>query len=501
MTNAPVRDAVYAAGMAPKNNTAKNTEGTKSDSRDFGKVMNEVKTQAKQTVQQSDNKMTEKQTASQTQTKTKTETKTEEASKQETTAKSAPKKETAKSSVSEETKSVSENKPLDKNTEAAVEDAVKEVMEEVEDALGVSEEELLAVMQQLGLFPLDILNPDNMANLMAALMGEESTIQLVMNEDMYATLQDLMKLTDGAAQELLSATGLSEEELEAVMEQMKALAGQQTVITEDGQQDAFQLLPEQQEMPDLTEIPAEEGTIPVVVVKDDTQTGEQTVQETQAPEEIVVEKEEHTQQEEKTGKDDSSFMEQQQNMQSFQNMDDKLAGLVEGSEGFSAQLPNTESILKQLVDFVKIQNGERLTEMELQLHPASLGNVRVTLSSKGGVVTAQLMTENETVKNAIESQVSQLRLNLEEQGIKVEAIEVSVASHQMERNLEQNEDRQSREQTDKTEEIRKARRTSINLNSYENEDELIEELSESDDAARIAMEMMAIGGNRMDLLA
>ena len=140
--------------------------------------------------------------------------------------------------------------------------------------------------------------------------------------------------------------------------------------------------------------------------------------------------------------------------------------------------------------------------MELHLHPASLGNVRVILSTKGGVVTAQLTTENEVVKNAIESQVSQLKLNLEEQGIKVEAIEVSVASHQMERNLEQNAgERQNQEQTDKANGIHKIRKTSINLNSYENEEELIEDITDADDATRIAMEMMAIGGNRMDLLA
>ena len=72
----------------------------------------------------------------------------------------------------------------------------------------------------------------------------------------------------------------------------------------------------------------------------------------------------------------------------------------------------------------------------------------------------------------------------------------------MERNLEQNAgERQNQEQTDKANGIHKIRKTSINLNSYENEEELIEDITDADDATRIAMEMMAIGGNRMDLLA
>ena len=99
---------------------------------------------------------------------------------------------------------------------------------------------------------------------------------------------------------------------------------------------------------------------------------------------------------------------------------------------------NEDSILKQLADFVKIIKNENLTEMELQLHPASLGTVNVSLVTKGGAVTAEFTTQNEAVRAAIESQVSQLITNLEEQGVKVEAVEVSVASHQMERNLEEN---------------------------------------------------------------
>ena len=89
--------------------------------------------------------------------------------------------------------------------------------------------------------------------------------------------------------------------------------------------------------------------------------------------------------------------------------------------------------MRQIADMIKIVKGEKLTEMELQLHPASLGTVNVSLTTKGGMVTAEFTTQSETVKAAIEAQASQLKANLEEQGVKIEAIEVSVASHQMEK--------------------------------------------------------------------
>ena len=40
--------------------------------------------------------------------------------------------------------------------------------------------------------------------------------------------------------------------------------------------------------------------------------------------------------------------------------------------------------------------------MELQLHPASLGNVKVQLVSTGGVLNAIFTTENEAVKAAVD---------------------------------------------------------------------------------------------------
>ena len=139
--------------------------------------------------------------------------------------------------------------------------------------------------------------------------------------------------------------------------------------------------------------------------------------------------------------------------------------------------------------------------MELQLHPASLGTVNVSLTTKGGMVTAEFTTQNEAVKAAIEAQASQLRANLEEQGVKIEAIEVSVESHQMERDLDKNGQEQQRQaQEQETGRIQGMRRNSINLRAFMNGEELEGEMQGADDATRIAMEIMAANGNTMDLL-
>ena len=487
MTSAPVRDVMYGMESVSHANTAKKTETAQEKEHDFRMIMNQAKNQAKQTVHQPNEEKVEKKDISQSKDTYKAE---DEYETKETPKKEDFRSEEAGKNKSDKLNNVSEAEPIDEEVETAVEGIVKEVMQEIEEMLEVSEEELVDVLEQLGLQPIDLLNPDNMVSILTALTGEDSTIQLVMDEEMYLTLQDLMQMVEDKTQELMSATGLSDEELEAVMDQLKLLTNQQ-LSHEEMEMKQVQILPLESE----EEVVAEDGDVPVIVKNENDLQDVQTTEVTQDSPERIVEKTE-------TGKsEDSLFQEQQQNMQSFQNMSDEISQLAGESKLEGTGTLNTESILKQLADYVKIQKGKELTEMELQLHPASLGNVKVTLATKGGVVTAQLTTENEIVKNAIESQVSQLKQNLEEQGVRVEAIEVSVASHQMERNLEQNAKDGEQEQKQETGGIHKIRKTSINLNSFEDADELLEEMTGADDATRIAMEMMAMGGNRMDLLA
>lgn len=69
---------------------------------------------------------------------------------------------------------------------------------------------------------------------------------------------------------------------------------------------------------------------------------------------------------------------------------------------------DTENIMRQIMDYMKIQVKADTSNLEMQLHPASLGTVQVQIASKGGAVTANFIAQNETVKAALESQMVQL---------------------------------------------------------------------------------------------
>jgi flagellar hook-length control protein FliK len=94
----------------------------------------------------------------------------------------------------------------------------------------------------------------------------------------------------------------------------------------------------------------------------------------------------------------------------------------------------TQNIYDQIADYMKIQLKPETTSLEIQLHPANLGTVNVHLTEKQGMLTAEFTTQNEAVKAAVESQIVQLKNQFEEQGIKVEAVEVSVAEQKYSQN-------------------------------------------------------------------
>ena len=60
------------------------------------------------------------------------------------------------------------------------------------------------------------------------------------------------------------------------------------------------------------------------------------------------------------------------------------------------------------------------------LNPENLGKVHVAVTAKQGIVTAQLTAQNEQVKAALENQMTALKEQFNNQGVKVEAVEITV---------------------------------------------------------------------------
>ena len=116
------------------------------------------------------------------------------------------------------------------------------------------------------------------------------------------------------------------------------------------------------------------------------------------------------------------------------------------------------------------------------------------VTQKGDVITAKIFTENDAVKQALENQMATLRTELNQNSTKVTSIEVSVGTHEFERNLEQNARDESRREEQMSKQSSK-RNSRINLNSL---DELSGIMSEED---MLIAQMMRDNGNTLDFQA
>ncbi|MBO5336006.1 MAG: flagellar hook-length control protein FliK [Lachnospiraceae bacterium] len=396
--------------------------------------------------------------------------------------------ETVRKPVKETEKPKAENTELtEEQTQEAMEvlgTAATDMMQQVADAFGMTVEELSLTMEAMNMTTLDILNPEQLSALLLKLSGAQDTMALLMNEEMYADFKQLMD----AQQTLLSEVGnelqLSKEQLAQMLNEAKKQFEGMLLGAED--------------VADMTEQPVVEVTV---------ETADTTEEAMQNQKNNVVNPE-TVQQEVETGikvqetangakagdgKEHSAGNsgEQTGNLL-LQNL--KLDGMqpeVAQVQTGAAWEADTQDIMRQIMDYMKIQIKPGVSDVEMQLHPENLGTLQIHVSSKGGVVTANFITQNEAVKAALESQMVQLKENFAEQGVKVEAIEVSVQTQEFNRNLEQGRGSHQEEPE------KKNRTRRINLNELSGLEEA-EELSQEDN---LVAEMMTANGNTVDYTA
>lgn len=97
---------------------------------------------------------------------------------------------------------------------------------------------------------------------------------------------------------------------------------------------------------------------------------------------------------------------------------------------------NTENVINQIVQNAKVTLTDTENTMEMVLNPHELGKIFMEVSSKDGALRAKIFTENENVKNALENQMQLLQKNFDEKGFKIDAVEISVGTHQFRENQE-----------------------------------------------------------------
>ncbi len=132
----------------------------------------------------------------------------------------------------------------------------------------------------------------------------------------------------------------------------------------------------------------------------------------------------------------------------LQNIQDALneVASIEHTDNVNKPQP----VVEQIVEQVRVHMNQDATSMELQLYPEHLGKIQIHVVSKDGVMTARIAAETEQAKQAIENGLANLKEAFEQQDLKVEAVEVMVATAGFEKGQDQQEAPQQKRTGGKT---------------------------------------------------
>lgn len=349
-------------------------------------------------------------------------------------------------------KTASKNSHTESEVKKITDDISSQIVEKVTDDLDISEDELNNAMQLLGLTAMDLLNPANLSALYCEVTGNASDPQaLVLNADFTALFNDvsevasendaqldlLSQLTASDDGEILDADIVSSadttektvdssyDDTAASGQNINDTADEAVKVYDGSTQDSSY------QNPDEGTSSGETGN---GITSD-----EKTQSKSLADSSFDDSGERVLHHDDGTHSDNSmlhaSVSEQLNTDTSF-----------EMSQSQSRLRVDTTNIIRQIVDSMSISNTTEESAINLQLTPESLGRMYINVSQKNSEISARIAVSNEAVKEALQTQMVNLKEALNNSGIRVNEVEITVASHEFERNLEQGAANDSRQQ-------------------------------------------------------
>ena len=370
----------------------------------------------------------------------------------------------------------------------ALETLEKELVQEIAKELDMDPEELVELMTALGMKPLDMLQPENLAKLYMECNNQMDATMVVTCEQ----FQELLSQVKSLGEEVRHDLSMDKNQFAEAVSMMEAL--EQPVELDESM--AKELMAQDSATHKINEVTTEAVETDIPLEEDGQAQQVETMEET-------VKAVEDT--------DTQSMMKQESFDQRGEDTFHQETGTQTGpmvmsdnSSVSNAEIPeaphtymditDTIQMIRQLADNVRVAVSTDTQWMEMQLNPENLGKMLLHVSQKEGAVSAQITTQNEIVRENLMLQMANLQERLESAGLKVDAIEITVSSHAFEQNLEQG---QNRQEQDQAAEHRNTGSTRRNLNLSEL-DGLSGLMSEEE---QLVAQIMRDNGNSVDFTA
>ena len=394
----------------------------------------------------------------------------------------------------QETESLDEEKIKDLAEE--ISEITNQIVDKIKSEFEVTDEEIEEAMEVLGLTIADLTKPTELRNLLMELTGTSDSIELLTNVELYDSVKEVTDFASNLFTEVAKDFSLSTEQLtemintesfeEALNEvdvsvtsneaETEADAEVVSEVTVDKTTDAA-LAFENSDKANANE------TKPVE--SNNSNESEEVPIDTEKKAPDKIEKPESFAQSNLMNDEAMNVRSENRKNFNFDNSNNQdlslgqtgtvtnqtvntVGDIVETVTSYTTGT-DTDNIMRQVTDYVKVHISEDVTKMEIELHPASLGTVNMQINSQNGQITAHLTVQNELVKSVLETQMIKLQETFDEQGTKVSAIEVTVAEYSLNSQSDNNysEERNGRNYGSK--------KKGINLNEIGSLDELDEE--------------------------
>lgn len=301
-------------------------------------------------------------------------------------------------------------------------DAVNDVKDKIKKELNVTDEDIANAMETLGITFIDLLQPEKLTQLVTQLTGSEDNLLFVTDADMFNKLNSILDVAAQGVQMISEELNVDSSDVLNVIDTAK---------------DVLSSMEDKAQTDDTAKTAVQQSSIDYVT---DDDTAKEMQPDTKEDALTTVIKEKLTVNvTENSGTDNSrnNMSDKKDNSTDMfnyvadnlsQGIKETIDSLAVDNESFINEL----DIARQVIDTVKVTAGQQLSSIEVMLNPENLGSVHVTVTAKDGIVTAQLTAQNEQVKHALENQIVNLKENFENQGIKVDAVEVTIQSHSFE---------------------------------------------------------------------
>ena len=314
-----------------------------------------------------------------------------------------------------------EQKIDDTDIEKAVAEVYSQIINVIADALNANPDEIKGIINELDINLNALSDNQNVIKIVSKYLGINNPVNVLTNDEAINAVKEINQSISEIINELKDEFAITDDGLKDLLSKIDTVRDTENIEDiindETGNVDASD---------DIIKVSAENNNKINIDSENDNIVPEKTTVKNEENANAGNNKEFNNDRESK-----SELYLNENGMESIvSNLKNTITDNILTEDGIA------DKIIKQITDDIRLYAKADTTSLEIQLEPETLGKVGITVTSKAGTITAQLVVQNEVAKEAIESQMATLKESFASQDIKVDAVQVTIASKEFEQNLD-----------------------------------------------------------------